>query len=132
MVLLVASVGAANLAVAIPTNRSGKGKEKHIHQVVVDVVVTDTGNQPVRGLREQDFQVFENKKRQQILSFEAHEDRAGTASPDPPKLPENTFSNAFASETGTINVILLDEVNTTIEDQVLARQELIAYGGPSA
>jgi len=127
LVALAASIATLNLAAAIPTNGSGEDKGKDIHQVAVDVVVTDTNNQPVKGLREQDFQVFEGNTLQQIRFFEAHEQRAATGTPNTPKLPENTFSNAGAPEIGPISVILLDQMTTSTEDQKLAKQELIAY-----
>jgi VWFA-related protein len=127
LVPLVASIVALNLADATPTNGTDKDKEKDSHQVVVDAVVTDSNNQPVRGLRRQDFQVFEGNKLQQIRSFEVHDQEAATGTPKSPKLPENTFSNASASEMGPINIILLDQMTTSIEDQKLAKQELVAY-----
>lgn len=126
-VSVVASIVAVNLADAIPTNGSGENNESDIHQVVVDVVVTDSNHQPVKGLRELDFRVFEGNKLQQIRSFEAHDQQAATQASQPTRLAENTFSNVGASETGSINVILLDQVTTSREDQKLAKRELIAY-----
>ena len=126
-VSVVASIVAVNLAGAIPTNGSGENKESDIHQVVVDVVVTDSNNHPVKGLRELDFRVFEGNKLQQIRSFEARDQQAATQASQPTRLAENTFSNVGASETGSINVILLDQVTTSREDQKLAKRELIAY-----
>lgn len=127
LVSVVTSIVALNLVGAIPTNGSGENKESDIHQVVVDVVVTDSNNQPVKGLRELDFQVFEGNKLQQIRSFEAHDQQAATQTLQPTKLADNTFSNVGESETGPINVILLDQMTTSTEDQKLAKQELIAY-----
>jgi VWFA-related protein len=127
LVFLVASIVAVCLPSAIPTNGSGEDKQNDIHQVVVDVIVTDTNNQPVKGLREQDFQIFEGNTLQQIRFFEAHEHQSATGTPKPPALPENTFSNAGASEIGPVNVILLDQMTTSLEDQKLAKQELVAY-----
>src|SRR6267154_3321037 len=127
LVSLITSVVAVNLVGATPTNGSSENKEKDIHQVIVDVVVTDSNDQPVRGLREPDFHVFEGNKPQQIRFFEAHDQQAATGTPKRLKLSENTFSNAGASETGPISVFLLDQMTTSSEDQKLAKQELIAY-----
>src|ERR1039458_9318823 len=40
--------------------------------VVVDVVVTDDGHNPVHGLKASDFTLIEDKVTQQIGSFEEH------------------------------------------------------------
>ena len=95
-------------------------------QVVVDVVVTDDANQPVTGLSERDFQVFENHKKQHIRSFEAHEATYQPTVPFP-EPPLNTFTNVNSSQPDAINVILLDQLNTSVEDQRLARRELIDF-----
>jgi hypothetical protein len=76
---LVMSVIAAHLADAIPAVGSD---EKDIHQVVVDVIVADSNNQPVKGLGVLDFQFFEDHKVQEILSFEAHEQQAALETSD--------------------------------------------------
>ena len=128
--MILVSIVTLNIASAIPTNGRGQNqqdKDDSPHQVIVDVVVTDSNNQPVEGLREQDFQVFEGNKLQQIRLFEVHNQQAESQPPDVPRLPENTFSNAAASEMGPINVILLDHVSTSVDDQKFAKEELIAY-----
>ena len=92
--------------------------------VVVDVVVTDANSQPVKGLTEQDFRVFENNKKERIRSFEVHDQQseaATAASPDP---SANTFTNAGPSAPASFNVILLDQLNTSIQDQALAVHKL--------
>jgi VWFA-related protein len=127
LIFLVTSITAINLTGAIQSNGSGLDEKNNIHQTIVDVVVTDSNNQPVKGLREVDFQVFEGKKLQQIRSFQAHDHQVATGTLNAPKLPENTFSNAASSEKGPVNVVLLDQMTTSIEDQNLAKQELIAY-----
>ncbi|MBZ5689350.1 MAG: VWA domain-containing protein [Acidobacteriia bacterium] len=97
------------------------------NQVVVDVVVTDDANQPVSGLREQDFQIFENNVRQQVRSFETHEERPELEVPKVLSLPVNTFTNANLSKAETISVILLDQLSTSLESQKRAIQQLTAY-----
>jgi VWFA-related protein len=94
---------------------------------VVDVVVTDAANQSVKGLGEHDFRVFENNKEQRILSFEAHEPSSERPASEKPGLPPNTFSNATSFPPDSINVILLDQLNTSIEDQKLARDAVIDF-----
>lgn len=103
--------------------------EKNVpHQVIVDVVVTDDADQPVRGLHEQDFQLFENGKRQKVNSFDEH-----AASTEPPRVPEplklslNTFSNSASSPPDSINVILLDQLNTSEFNQEFALRQVTSF-----
>ena len=85
--------------------------------VVVDVVVTGVGDQPVAGLLSRDFTVLEDGKEQTIDFFEEHA-LTGAASAAVPPLPPNVFSNkAGASPGNSINVVLLDELNTAPKDQ---------------
>jgi VWFA-related protein len=96
------------------------------NEVVVDVVVTDESHHPVEGLRQQDFQIFEGNKKQTILLFEVHEARPAPELPKP-SLPANTFTNASSFPPDSISVILLDQLNTSIEDQRLAHQRVIDF-----
>ena len=99
--------------------------KSQVNWVVVDVVVTGHSNEPVKGLGQQDFQIFEDKKPQQVRSFEVHEAQPVTSPAR--ELPPNTFSNAASIEPGTINIILLDQVHTQISDQEFGREELLKY-----
>lgn len=81
-------------------------------QIYVDIVVTDRDNHPVEGLSQKDFELFDDGKPQQILSFAVHK--------------EDVKSSAENNDS-TINVVLLDERNTAIADQEQARFELIQY-----
>ena len=95
--------------------------------VAVDVVVTDAGSNPVPGLRKGDFEVFEDGTPQTISVFEEH---AGK-SPAPikqPELPPNTFSNfPRADAPDSLNVVLLDALNTPLHDQAFVHQQVIKY-----
>jgi VWFA-related protein len=95
--------------------------------VVVDVVVMDDNNHAVKGLRERDFHVFENNKLQPIHSFEVHDENVEAAASAAPSLSVNTFSNTGSSALGAINVVLLDQLNTSIQDQALALRELNTF-----
>src|SRR6202044_1755233 len=53
--------------------------------VVVDVVVTDAAGQPVRGLKESDFTVSDNKVAQKIASFD---ERSATGASKVPPVPK--------------------------------------------
>ncbi len=100
--------------------------------VVVDVVVTDSKGRAVKGLKEEDFQVAEDGKPQQLRSFREFSDAAPpAASPTPPstkKSDPNLFSNQTAApDSGPLTMVLFDLLNTPPQDQVYARQELIKF-----
>jgi VWFA-related protein len=100
---------------------------KSVHRVVVDVVVTDSSGKPVRALTQQDFSVTEDGDPQKVLSFDVHgvDSPAEFVPPKLPSLPANTFVNVPPSaERGPLNVILLDLLDMTTEDQPFARAQL--------
>ena len=102
--------------------------KKTVRRVVVDVVVTDSGGNPVRGLTEKDFSLKEDGNPQQILSFDVHDWAAAYAPPKLPHLPPNTYLDLPATpERGPLYVLLYDLVNTKIEDQPTARKQLLDF-----
>ncbi len=102
--------------------------KKTVRRVVVDVVVTDSGGNPVRGLTEKDFSLKEDGTPQQILSFDVHDWAAEYAPPKLPHLPPNTYLDLPATpERGPLYVLLYDLVNTEMDDQATARKELLDF-----
>ena len=99
--------------------------------VLVDVVVTDRNGNSVKGLKEQDFAVSEDGKSQSIGYFEehTHEDLARRSQKlQFPTLPQNTFSNYSPLPTPpAVNVLLLDSLNTPMEDQMWLRRSAQHY-----
>jgi VWFA-related protein len=100
--------------------------------VVVDVVVTDGQGHPIKGLRQQDFQVAEDGKPQEVSYFREVTSSSAAGAPDPAiataQPPANVFSNStHASDPGSVTLILLDLVNTPSADQEHARDQLISY-----
>ena len=94
---------------------------------VVDVVVTDAGGNPVPGLRKEDFEVLEDGKLQTISVFEEHTGKAPAAI-KPPTLPPNTFDNSpRADAPDSLNVVLLDALNTPLGNQSLVHQQVLKY-----
>lgn len=120
-VLVLFSAGSLSVSLASATSPPTRDSAD---PVVVDVVVTDANNQPIKGLTEQDFHVFENKKPQRIRSFEAHDQPTEPAATKVASLPANTFTNAESSTPTSFNVVLLDQLNTSIQDQALAVHQL--------
>ena len=104
--------------------------QTHARDVVVDVVVTRSGDEPVTGLRAQDFKVLEEGKPQNIDYFEEHTAKtlpAGALKPLPP-MPRGVYTNVPpAPESDSVNVLLLDALNTDQQDQSYVRQNILKF-----
>lgn len=94
--------------------------------VLVDVVVTDKHGQPVLGLKPTDFTVAEKGKPQKISVFTPPNQ---TAKPAAPALSPGVYSNRpeYRSPSGPPTVILLDAVNTPLENQTEARTQMMKF-----
>ena len=101
--------------------------------VLLDVVVTDSRSQPVPGLRQRDFSVFEDGKPQHVDSFEVH--NAASVSPkmdlkplEMPILAANTFLNVPTPHDNLpLTILLYDLLNTPIDDQPFAHKEIVKF-----
>jgi VWFA-related protein len=94
--------------------------------VLLDIVVTN-GKEPIPGLRREDFQVLEDGKPQPIFSFEEHKGEAVTPVKLPP-MPPGVFTNyPLTKAPDSVNVLLLDWLNTQPQDQVYVRAQTIHY-----
>jgi VWFA-related protein len=101
-----------------------------VNRVVLDVVVTDSNNRPVRGLTAKDFSVAEDGRPQEILAFDVHRLETASDFAKLPPMPANTFVNIPpAPERGPLYVLLLDLVNTENTDEPYARRELLKFIG---
>jgi VWFA-related protein len=99
-------------------------------EVVVDVVVTEGKGEAVKGLRKDQFQVFEDGKPQSLSFFEEHVARTRPAGslPTPPKMPPNVYTNVPpAPLDDAVNVLLLDSLNTPPQMEAYARNEVLGY-----
>ena len=99
-------------------------------EVVVDVVVgPGKGNTPPH-VRANAFSVLEDGKPQKIRFFEEHGSQTlppGALKPLPP-MPPNVYTNVpQIAEIGAVNVLLLDSLNTAVQDQMYAREEAMAF-----
>jgi VWFA-related protein len=97
------------------------------HLVQVSVVVTDKKDQPIIGLKKENFTVMDESNLQQIAFFSA-------ASPAPvvaaPRLPKNVYTNRYdlkGQEPGAVTVVLFDSLNTSPEDQEYVRQQVTKF-----
>ena len=115
-----------------PSGAPGTVLHARTNLVLVDVVVLDHGK-PVHGLSKDRFRVYEDDREQAISAFDEHEPPVATPSTARvaaliAKLPPHTYTNVSAyPDTGTVNVLLLDALNTPLADQQEARKEMVDY-----
>lgn len=99
--------------------------------VVVDVVVTDSKQKPIHGLKASDFSITESGRPQAIRSFEEYtslSDADAAKFVPPPKLPAGLFTNQPAVPSdGPVTVLLLDYLNTPLNAQPFARKQLLDF-----
>jgi VWFA-related protein len=113
-----------------PANSPAPVIKSTTHAVAVDVVVVKGKDDPVAGLRKEDFQVEEDGKTQAIDFFEEHSAPATTASDFAPlpKMPPNVYVNVpLAPQNGSVNLLLLDSLNTPRPDQIYVRQQVLSF-----
>jgi VWFA-related protein len=137
--LFVGTAGAQNenssLPIQVPpetekTDAGGLVIRQSVRRVIVDVVVSDSNGKAVPGLTPDDFTIAEDGKHQRIRSFDYHDfdSVADTLPKLPTSLPANTFVNLPGGpERGPLYVLLLDLLNTEVEDQPTARQQLLKF-----
>jgi VWFA-related protein len=99
--------------------------------VVIDVVATDKQGHAVTDLQRNDFIVLEDGKVQETRVFALQKPSftgaAATTTRNTP-LPEGIFTNVPQSRIdNTLNVVLLDALNTTAPNQAYVRQQMINY-----
>ncbi|HEY1903772.1 MAG TPA: VWA domain-containing protein [Terracidiphilus sp.] len=97
--------------------------------VVVDVLVTNGSNDPVTGLHQQDFEVNEDGHPQSVVFFEEHKPQI-IKPVDLVPMPPNVFTNVpSVPPTDTVNILLLDGLNTPREEQSFVREQVIKFVG---
>jgi VWFA-related protein len=98
--------------------------------VVLDVVATDKHGKAVTDLKAADFTLLENGHEQKIGSFTSEVGSATGLMTRPAALESspNVFSNTqFTEPPKTLNVILLDALNTDLPKQMKVRQQMIRF-----
>ena len=97
--------------------------------VIVDVVVEDRAGHPIHGLTRQNFVLTEQRKPQTIRNFEEHS-AASDKKPGPPipPMPPGIFTDYTpVAPDSTLNILLIDALNTPMKDQMFVRQQLLDY-----
>jgi VWFA-related protein len=99
--------------------------------VVVDITVTDSHQNPVHNLTATDFSLREDGQAQAIKTFEEHTaDEAARPSllPPSPKLEPGVFTNVSPiPASDSLNIVLLDKLNTPMVDQSYSLDQLSKY-----
>ena len=99
--------------------------------VLEDVSVSDAHNNPVHGLKQDQFKIIEDGKPQVLRDFEEHTTPSAEEAakfPPMPKLAPGVFTNYTpAPAVGAVNVVLLDTLNTPLQNQSYVRAQLLAY-----
>ena len=101
----------------------------HANLVLVDAVVTDKGK-AVHNLDRNRFHIFEDGREQTISAFDEHQPAATSPVPRHIKLPPNSYTNIpIYPDSGVVNVLLLDGLNTPAVNQMDMRRQMIEYMG---
>ena len=97
--------------------------------VIVDVVVQDRDGKPVRQLPRDSFRLLEDKQPQAMRHFEEHSatDRPPAGPTLPPMAPGTFTDYTPTPPNGTLNILLLDSLNTPMKDQAYVRYQLQQY-----
>ncbi len=111
-----------------PPAQPGYTLQANSRVVLTDVTVTDAKGNPVRGLPQLAFQIFDNKQQQHISSFEEH---SGALTPVAlPATKRGFYSNDFLEHLPPVlNVVVLDIINLGITDQMYLYYELTKFFG---
>jgi len=125
--LLMAVVAGFEAQGQVPGPGQGPVIKSEVQIVLLDVVVTDGNRQPVTGLRKDDFQVVEDGRPQTISFFEEHTGGTVSAVALPPAPPGVYTNYPKIKTTDSINVLLLDSLNTQAADQTYVRPQMVKY-----
>jgi VWFA-related protein len=95
--------------------------------VLTDVTVTDKSGQPVRGLTEQDFRIFDNGKAQTVSSFEEHHEQM--AKLEETAAERDAGGGSFSNESllhppPQVNVLLFDTTTVRVVDQMYLFEQM--------
>jgi VWFA-related protein len=127
-------------ATALPDTPSGSSAPSSDFQlklisrlVDVGIVAYDKKGHPIKDLKPEDFELFDNGRKQDLRFFSQVGGEGGQATPDPST--QRTFSNrapdavvSSAPELGA-TVILIDEAHIAWADMSNAKQEIIKFLG---
>ena len=109
------------------SGRAAPAIKSNVRLALVDVVVTNSKGDAVTGLHKEDFEVLEDGKPQAISTFEEHHGAPPTEI-KLPTLPPHVYTNFPLIQTAdSVNVLLLDALNTPSRDQTYVHAQMIKY-----
>ncbi len=94
--------------------------------VQVDIIAKDHDGKPVQNLKQSDFTVYDNGRRQEISFFSMETDQ--TRNLPRPQLSPGTYSNLIEQKQGVpgnLTILLLDFLNTKHADIAYAKERII-------
>ena len=96
--------------------------------VLVDVIVTDSSGNPVKGLSRDAFSLTEQGK-PQVISFFEENVAARSAQPvEMPTMPPDVFTNFSPfPQPPAVNILLLDSLNTHMENQGYVHNQALKF-----
>jgi VWFA-related protein len=126
--ILLLPVGSLDSQTAAPDSGNGVTTIKtKVRLVLVDVVVTNGRGEAVTGLHKEDFEILEDGKQQTISTFEEHHGAPPTQI-KLPTMPPHVYTNYPVTKTAdSVNVLLLDALNTPSTDQAYVHSQMISY-----
>ena len=101
--------------------------KSEVRIVLVDVVATQGKGETVGGLHKEDLKVTEDGRPQAISFFEEHAGGKVSAVALPPMPPDVYTNYPTIKTTDSINVLLLDSLNTQAADQTFVRPQMAKY-----
>jgi VWFA-related protein len=105
-------------------SQSGYVLQANSRVVLTDVTVADKQGNPVHGLKASDFRIFDNKKPQDIASFEEHYKDDTAPAPQLVSAPGVYSNDYLAHPPRVLNILFLDLTNISIEDQMYLNFQL--------
>jgi len=113
----------AQPAAQTPPSQSTYTLQVNTRVVLTDVTVTDKNGNPVHGLPQSAFRIFDNKQPQQVASFEEH---AGIpAASLPLEGASGDYSNDYLLHLPPVlNIVLIDIARLDMADQMYLNYEL--------
>ena len=96
--------------------------------VQVDVIAKDHNGKPVDDLKQSDFSVYEDGKKQEITWFSLETDKTRENPSRTLEATPDTYSNLLEQKTGVpgnLTILLLDYLNTAHSDMVFGREQVM-------
>lgn len=100
--------------------------KKHVREVLTDVTVTDNKGNPVTGLPQSAFHIYDNGHPQTIDSFTPHSGNDLAVTPS--SAHAGVYSNSYLSHPpAAYNIALIDVTTMKLNQQMVFRRQLIRF-----